>query len=89
MHGYAGPHVASPGDAMVDPKDHLGVTHSAYVVLAPAAPSPSVVAPDALLTRMGDLEKSLHQVQDGDHQSYQFGDLCYFPKVVLPPKFLI
>ena len=51
---------------MVDPEEHLGATQSAYVTLAPAAPSPLAAAPDALLTRMSDLEKVLHLVQGGD-----------------------
>ena len=38
---------------------------------------------------MGDLEKALHLVQGGDRQSYQFWDLCYFPKAVVPSKFQI
>ena len=86
MHGYTGPHVASPSDVMVDPEEHLGATHMAYANPAQAAPSLPVATPDALLTRMGDLERALRIVQGGERQSFQFRDLCYFPEVVLPPE---
>ena len=69
MHGYAGPHVASSGDVMVDLEEHLGAIHSAYAPPVQAAPSPSAAAPDALLTRMGNLEKALCLVQGSDRQS--------------------
>ena len=47
------------------------------------------MTPDTLLARMGDLERALCLVHDGDRQSYQFRDLCYFPRAVLPSKFHI
>ena len=45
--------------------------------------------PDPINNRMDVMEKALRLVQGADHWSYQFRDLCYFPKVVLPPKFRI
>ena len=83
-HGYAGHHVVPPGDAMVDPEEHLGASFSAYVALAPAAPPPLAVAPVSDDDRFAVLEKALRLVQGKDHQSYQFRDLCLFPKAALP-----
>ena len=57
---------------MVDPKEHLGATHSAYVVPAPAAPSPLAANLDPINNRMDVLEKALRLVQGTDHQTYQF-----------------
>ena len=88
-HGYVGHHVVSPGDAIVDLEEHLGAIQSAYVIPAPAAPSPSAASPTPLDNRVSVLEKALRLVQGVDHQSYQFRDLCYFLEVVLPLKFHI
>ena len=89
LHGYAGPHVSTPGDVMVDPEERFRATHTAYVVPALAAQSSPAVVSDALFVRMGDLEKALRQVQGTDRQSYQFRDLCLFPEATLPSKFRI
>ena len=62
MHEYAGPHATSPGNTMVDSEEHLGATHSAYATPVQAIPSPLVATPDALLTRVGDLERALRLV---------------------------
>ena len=70
MYGYAGHYVVPPGDAMVDPEEHLGATQSAYVVPAPAAPSPLVANPDPYDNRFTVLEKALRQVQGMDLHSY-------------------
>ena len=67
MHGYAGHHVASLGDAMVDPEEHPGATQSAYVVPAPAAASPSAANRDLINNRMDVLEKALRLMQGADH----------------------
>ena len=74
---------------MVDPEEHLGATHSVYVVPTLAAPSLSTANPDPYNNKFAILEKALHQVQGTDLHSYQFWDLCYFPKTVLPPNFKI
>ena len=74
---------------MVHLEEHLGATHMAYVVPAPAVPSPLAVTPESNIDRFAVLEKALRQVQGTDHQSCQFRDLCYFPEAVLPPKFHI
>ena len=55
---------------MMDLEEHSGATHSVYAISAQAAPSSSVATSDALLTRMGDLERALRLVQGGNHQSY-------------------
>ena len=62
MYGYAGHYIAPPGDAMVDPEEHLGVTQSAYVVPAPAAPSPPAATPESNDDRFTVLEKALRQM---------------------------
>ena len=45
--------------------------------------------PDPYDNRFAIQEKALRQVQGMDLHSYQFRDLCYFPKAVLLPKFRI
>ena len=67
MHGYAAHHVAPPGDAMVDSEEHLGATLPAYVVPAPAAPSPLAANPDPINNMVDVLEKALRLVQGADH----------------------
>ena len=79
----------TPGGVMVDPEDPSGVAYSVYVALAPAAQSPLAAPSDALLARMGNLEKALRQVQGGDRRSYQFWDLCYFQEAILPLNFYV
>ena len=69
-HGYADHHVTPPGDAVVDPEEHLGATQMAYVVPAPAASSPLAANPNPINDRMDVLEKALRLVQGMDHQSY-------------------
>ena len=71
----------------MDPKEHFRTTHTAYAAPALAAPVSTAATSDALLTRMGDLERALRQVQGQYRQPYQFRDIYYFPKVALPPKF--
>ena len=65
------------------------MTHTAYAVPTSAAPLSSVATSDALLAKVGDLERALHQVQGTDRQSYQFQDLCNFPEATLPANFRI
>ena len=84
LHGYAGPHASTPGGVMVDPEERIRATHTAYVVPTSTAQSSPAVASDAFLTRLGDLERALHQVQGQDRQLYQFRDLCLFPEATLP-----
>ena len=60
LHGYAGPHAMAPGGMMVDPEEHFHATHIAYAAPASAAPLSSAATLDALLTRVGDLERALH-----------------------------
>jgi len=74
---------------MVDPEEHLGATHSTYVLATPADPSPTAAIPDPINNRMDVLEKALGLVQGTEHQTYQFRDVCCFPEAVLPPKFKI
>ena len=64
LHGYAGPHTTTLGGVMVDPEERSGTTRTAYVVPASAAQPSPAVASDAFLTRLGDLERALCQVQD-------------------------
>ena len=58
-HGYAGPHALAPGGVMVDLEEHFCATHTAYATLALATPVSTAATSDALLTRMGDLERAL------------------------------
>ena len=66
LHGYAGPHTSTPGGVMVDPEERYCATHTTYAVLALAAQSSPTATSDALLARMSDLERVLHQVQGTD-----------------------
>ena len=61
-HGYADPHTMTSGSVTVDPKEHFRVTHTAYAAPALATPISMAATSDALLTRMGDLERALRQV---------------------------
>ena len=71
---------------MVDPEEHLGATHTAYVNPTQIALFLPTTTADALHTRMGDLERL---VRGGECQSFEFWDLCYFPEAVLPSNFHI
>ena len=73
----------------MDVEEYFHATHTAYAVPVLAAPVPTAVISDALLIRLGDLERALCQVQGQNCQYYQFWDLCYFPEAVLPANFRI
>ena len=74
---------------MVDPEEHLRVTHTAYTEPASPAPVSSAATSDVLLARVNDLEKVLRLVQGRDRQSYHFRDLCYFLEATLLVNFHI
>ena len=76
LHGYAGPHALALGGVTVDPEERFHATHTAYAIPASTAQSSPVAVFDPLLVRMGDLKRTLRQVQGMDYQSYQFRDLC-------------
>ena len=73
----------------MDLEEHLCATHTAYAAPTSAALVSTAATLDALLARVGDLERALRLVQGEDCQSYQFQDLCYFPEATLLVNFHI
>ena len=86
---YAGPHATTPCGVMVDPEECFRVSYTAYAAPTSAAPLSFAAISDALLDRVGDLDRALCQVQGQDRQSYQFRDLRYFPEATLSMNFRI